>query len=119
MKGIGVDLCDIGRIEKTIERWGESFEDRILTDDEKKDANSRSNSIGGRWAAKEAFAKAMGTGFRDFSFKEVEVVKNELGAPSIKLSGKALELFESKGGGKLHLSISHEKQMAVAVVLWE
>jgi holo-[acyl-carrier protein] synthase len=119
VKGVGIDLCDISRIEKVLERWGSTFEDRILTENEKKDADSRQHAIAGRWAAKEAFAKALGTGFRDFEFKEVEVVKNELGAPSIKLSGKALELFNSKGGGILHLSISHEKQMAAAVVLWE
>ena len=72
-----------------------------------------------RFAAKEAFGKALGTGIRNFELKEVEVKKDSLGKPFLQVSGAAKKLCETVGVEKIHLSISHEKEYAVAFIVLE
>ena len=73
-----------------------------------------------RFSAKEAFMKALGTGWRDgIRFMEIEVIHDPLGKPLIRLTGKALEMASSAGMGNIHVSLSHVKEMASAVVVGE
>ena len=92
--GIGSDLCNIERIEKSLERFGERFLDRVFTDVEKAKAASRPHTTAGtlakRFAAKEAFSKAVGTGFKRGVFmKDIGVVNAPSGAPTLQLTGGA------------------------------
>jgi holo-[acyl-carrier protein] synthase len=93
--GIGTDLCDIRRIAKTIERHGERFLDRVYTDAERARAERRANRVdtyAKRFAAKEACAKALGTGFRKgVFFRDMGVVNLPSGKPTLRLTGGALE----------------------------
>jgi len=118
LKGVGIDLCDVQRIQKMMDRWGNTFEGRVFTEREIKESHDKASSLAARWAAKEAFSKAIKTGIKDFNFADVEVCSEDSGAPSLQLHGDALRVFEAMGGGELHLSLSHEKNMAVAVVIW-
>jgi len=76
-------------------------------------------SLAARFAAKEAFGKALGTGMAHFALREVAVVNDANGRPEIKLEGNALRAFERAGGGTIHLSMTHEGDNAVAVVIIE
>ena len=97
--GTGIDLIDIRRIEKTLERFGSWFIKRIFTDVEIQKSEkrlNRSSSYAKRFAAKEATSKALGTGFRKGEFwKDIVVVNKKTGEPSIKLSGGAKKQLES------------------------
>lgn len=97
--GTGIDLIDIRRIEKTLERFGSRFIKRIFTDVEIQKSEkrlNRSSSYAKRFAAKEATSKALGTGFRKGVFwKDIVVVNKKTGEPSIKLSGGAKKQLES------------------------
>jgi holo-[acyl-carrier protein] synthase len=92
--GIGSDLCNIERIEKSLERFGDRFLERVFTDVEKAKARSRPHTIAGtlakRFAAKEAFSKAVGTGFKRGVFmKDIGVVNAPSGAPTLHVTGGA------------------------------
>src|ERR1044071_4363719 len=92
--GIGSDLCSIERIEKSLERFGDRFLNRVFTDVERKKAASRPHTIAGtlakRFAAKEAYSKAVGTGFKRGVFmKDIGVVNLASGAPTLQLTGGA------------------------------
>jgi len=122
MKGIGVDICNVKRFERLTEN--NSFINKIFTENEIIYCNSRkrkkSEVFAVRFAAKEAFAKALGTGFRKgISLKEIEIKKDELGKPSIVLYGNTKDFFESQVGGTIYLSLSHEKETAIAMVVIE
>jgi holo-[acyl-carrier protein] synthase len=119
VKGVGIDICDIGRIENVIERQGQDFENRVFTDLELEQSGGKAHSLAARWAAKEAFSKAIRTGITGFSYVDVEVIREDSGAPSLKLHGDAQKIFDSLGAGQLHLSLSHEKNMAIAIVIWD
>ena len=122
MKGIGIDICNVKRFERLTEN--NSFINKIFTENEIIYCNSRkrkkSEVFAVRFAAKEAFAKALGTGFRKgISLKEIEIKKDELGKPSIVLYGNTKDFFESQVGGTIYLSLSHEKETAIAMVVIE
>jgi holo-[acyl-carrier-protein] synthase len=118
IRGLGIDLCEIARMEAICKRFGEKLL-RVFDDGEWDDCRERPASLAARWAAKEAFVKALGTGFRTLKHRDVAVRSDERGRPFLVLKGRALTLFEEKGGGRLHLSLSHEKQQALACVIWE
>jgi len=123
--GIGSDLCDVGRIEKVIERHGERFIARIFTPAERARAERRANPVATyakRFAAKEACAKALGTGLRNGVFwRDMGVVNLPSGRPTLKLTGGALarlkaitpEGFEAR----IDLTITDEGPMAQAFVV--
>ena len=96
---------------------------RFFHPDELRDAQRRGKSmalsLAVRYSAKEALGKAMGIGVQEFSLKEVQVVNNVRGAPEIILHGHARETFERFGGKRIHLSLSHELDNAVAMVVIE
>ena len=117
--GLGSDLIEIARIEKAIAR--PRFLDRIYTDGER---SRIADSVGaqtaaGLFAAKEAAAKALGTGFREFNFADVEVTWDELGKPKLTFHGSALARFEKMGATSCHLTISHDGGFALAVCVIE
>ncbi|MFD1737675.1 holo-ACP synthase [Bacillus salitolerans] len=113
IKGIGIDIIEISRIEKLLQNV--KFTDRILTAKEKEhfvalEGKRKSEYVAGRFAAKEAFSKAMGTGIgKELSFLDIEVSKDSLGKP----------YFSRPHMENVHLSISHSKEYAVAQVIIE
>ena len=117
--GLGTDLVDIGRIERTIERHPR-FLERFYTEAERSAvAQKGAQTAAGYFAAKEAVSKALGTGFRGFGLTDISVEPDELGRPVVYLSGGALQRMEALGGRRMHLSIAHEKGFATAVAILE
>lgn len=121
--GIGIDLVENDRIEKIIQKWGEKFLSRVFSEREIAYCNCHaqaSTHYGARFAVKEAFLKAIGTGLgRGVKLLEIEVINKESGKPEIMLSGCAQEYFVKAGIEKIHLSITHTKKYASAMVLLE
>ncbi len=115
--GIGTDICDIRRIEKAVKK--SCFLEKVYTKKEIEQSKGRSNSLAGNFAVKEAVSKALGTGFRGFGPQQIEVLRQESGAPYVQLYGKALEIMEEKGIDRFFVSISHEKEYAIAYVVAE
>ncbi len=87
---IGVDLIDIERIKRMLERFPDRFRQRILTDAEQRYCRRKPERIAGRWAAKEAVSKVLGLGVRGVGWREIEVLPNWAGAPQVVLHGRAL-----------------------------
>ena len=120
--GLGTDLSRIARFERLVVEK-KAVLDRLFTDSEKTYVFSKkfpAPHLAARFAAKEAFLKALGLGLRDgISWLDMNVELNELGKPSLMLSGRALEIFEERGYTSLHLSYSHEGEYAFATVVLE
>lgn len=120
---IGSDICSIRRIEEVYDKFGERFLDRILTPQEKSYVLSRKQKddklarLAGRFAAKEATSKVLGTGFIGVSWKEIEVLRLPSGAPQLRLSGRAQERAQDLKLNHFELTMSHEKDYAIAFVL--
>lgn len=115
--GVGVDLCGVARIERAIEK--EHFYERVFTPEERAYLNqkgkSRAQSAAAMFAAKEAVAKALGTGFSGGVMPwNISVVHDEKGAPGAELSGAAKERLEQMGGASVRISLSHEGDSAIA-----
>ena len=120
--GIGTDIIRIERIRTSLDRRGEAFARRILTDAELALFRQHSNPVAylaKRFAAKEAASKALGTGIGKVSFQHLEVSNDDLGAPVLTFSGYAAKLQEERGIKGVHLSISDESDAAVAFVVLE
>jgi holo-[acyl-carrier protein] synthase len=125
--GLGSDLCDIRRVEKTLERFGDRFINRVFTETERRKAESRvgaAATYAKRFAAKEACAKALGTGFnRGVFMKDMGVVNMRSGAPTLALTGgAALRLAAITPDGHeavIHLTLTDDYPMAMAVVMIE
>ncbi len=118
--GIGTDIIEIARVAKAIEKI--EFVNKVFTAHEIAycESKKKAENFAARFAAKEAFFKAMGTGWRDgMSILEVEIQNDDLGKPSIVLSGVCLAKFEAAGGKKIHLTLSHNKDSAIAFVVLE
>jgi holo-[acyl-carrier protein] synthase len=119
--GIGTDIIEIDRIQKAMDR-STSFIEKIFTKSEieyLKSRNMRAEFAAGKFAAKEAVAKAIGTGFRGFDFRDIEIDKTTLGKPIVILRGNAKKMDKKWGKYKIHLSISHSKENAVAYAVIE
>lgn len=120
IRGIGTDIVEIDRIEKASSREG--FLKKIFTTREiehLKSRNLRPEFIAGRFAAKEAIVKALGTGFQGVRFQEIEIENDILGKPLVLLSGNAKKIASKEGDYIFHLSISHGRDNAIAYVIWE
>ena len=124
--GIGLDLIELSRIERSLHRFGEHFLRRILTEAEYEMVPSPLHTsrciahVAARFAAKEAAVKALGTGFvLGIGPKDIGVQNNELGKPELVLKGKARILAEERGVRTLHLSLTHTRDNAAAVVILE
>jgi holo-[acyl-carrier protein] synthase len=118
--GLGIDVCSIERMRRALERHGDRFFSRICTEAERADLTGRdiATALAGRFAAKEAFAKAL-DGARGVGWHEVEVRRAASGRPSLELKGNATAMVESFGADTGHVSITHDAGDAVAVVILE
>ncbi len=123
--GIGVDIVEIHRIERAVNRFGMAFCRRILHEEEYALMPSSKSYrlfswLAARFAAKEACVKALGTGFRDgISFQSIAIYKDELGKPCLRFHDRAAEVYTEKKILSAHLSLSHEKTHALAYVVLE
>ena len=122
--GLGTDIAEIVRVAEVYESTGDGFVDRILTEEEKQKIPKNPALIPAylakRFAVKEAAAKALGTGInKGVSFLDFTTTHNELGAPSLLVTGKAAEIAASEGIHTWHVSISDEKHYALATVIAE
>ena len=122
--GNGIDIIDINRIRKVIEKYGNRFKKRCFSFSEIERSDKRvssAESYAKRYAAKEACAKALGTGLaRGVFWKDIEVINNQYGKPFIKLHGKAKEIFENinkTSNTQIEVSLSDEKKYAIANVI--
>ncbi len=113
----GIDLIEIDRVQSAIERHGERFLNRIFTARELADCAGRAESLAARFAAKEATAKALGSGFGNIAWDEVEIQRAENGAPTLVLYGKAALLSEEKKLTTWSVSLSHSQSHAIAMVV--
>ena len=113
----GVDIVEIQRIRQTVDRWGLRFLNRIYTEGELQYCKGRAESLAARFAAKEATMKALGTGTRGVSWRDVEVVRDPGKAPTLRLHASASHRATTLGLHELSLSISHSKQYAIALVV--
>jgi len=120
--GIGIDAIEVQRIQKQLTQSGR-FKERIFTQNEISYCESKKNkaqNYAARFAAKEAFFKALGTGWRGgLGFNQVEITNDELGKPEIHLYGKAKQLIEGKGITDIHVSLTHLKATASSIVILE
>jgi holo-[acyl-carrier protein] synthase len=126
---VGSDICSVSRILRVYEKYGARFLDKILTETEKKYVLSKLSkgspgktqrvveAIAGRFAAKEAIAKALGTGWRGIHWHDVEVINAESGAPHAVLHGRAAERLAGLGCHHAEISLSHEREYALATAL--
>jgi len=120
---IGVDIIEISRIADAYKIQGKKFLERIYTPAELKYCQYAGKynfaSLAVRFAAKEAVAKAFGTGVRGFSWLDIEIVRNNLGKPSILLHGQAKKLAKKQKVKHIHTSLSHNHHSAVASAFFE
>jgi len=121
--GTGIDIVECLRIAQMIERHGELFIARVYTDAEIEYCTARkaaTQHYSGRWAAKEAVLKALGTGWRrGISWRDIEIRNDRKGAPTVNLRAEARDVMEKAGIRRLHVSISHCRSFAVAHVVAE
>ena len=121
--GVGTDLTQISRFSRFLEQKKTALLDRLFTASEQDYSLQKHNPaphLAARYAAKEAFLKALGLGLREgISWQDMTVVHDELGKPSLQLSGRALEIFEQRSLSALHLSYSHDGDYAMATVVLE
>ena len=118
--GVGTDIIEIDRIKNTIDNTP-GFLKKVFTKREVEELSKntlRVESVAGNFAVKEAVSKAVGTGIRGFSFRDIEVFRDELGKPIVRVSSKIEEVIKSKDY-LFNVSISHNKTMAIAFVVLE
>src|SRR5688572_2246106 len=124
--GLGSDLCSIERIQKSVDRWGDKFLRRVFTETEQAKAARRPHTIAGtyakRFAAKEAFSKAVGTGFKRGVFmRDIGVVNLPSGEPTLELCGGARQRLDALTPAghlaRIHLTMTDDHPFALAVVV--
>jgi holo-[acyl-carrier protein] synthase len=113
----GVDLIEISRIVEVVSRHGRHYLERIYTPAELELCGKRGESLAGRFAAKEAVAKALGCGIGEVDWKEIEILGNEQNAPVLHLLGKAAHKAEELGLANWSVSLSHSQSHVVAFVV--
>ena len=107
--------CDIERIRGALARHGRRFPLRVLTPAEDAYVRDRPETLAGRWAAKEAVSKVLGLGVRGVGWREIEIVRLPTGQPTVRLHDRALRRAEQLGMERIAVSISHEREYAVAI----
>lgn len=121
--GVGTDIVRIARMRDMIERFGDEFTRRIYTAEELREASGRSDPseyFAGRWAAKEAAAKALGCGIGEScAWQDISIGNSNEGRPRLVFSGRGLATCRRKGIATVHVSVSHEHEYACATVILE
>ncbi len=119
IKGLGTDLVEVDRMAEKINKTG--FLKLAFTENEISYCNGKkypAQHFAARFAAKEAYMKAIGKGWsKEANFKDMEIIHNELGAPSLQLKGATLDFFHQSGLSQIVLSMSHTASMAIATVI--
>lgn len=123
ISGIGVDIAEIARFQRMVDRYGDRIAHRLLTQQEFQQYKKRNRSLSFlalRFAAKEAASKALGTGISaGINFHSIEVMNNDMGKPELVFHGSAKELLKQRNITRAMLSLSDEKHYAVAMVVLE
>lgn len=122
VKGIGVDLVNVKRIDRIYNKWGSRFLHKVFTLNEIIYSQGKSNisqHLAGRFAAKEAVLKMLGTGLRGVSWQDIEVIIDDYGKPEVVLSGNAERMAKKLGITRIYISLSHEEEYAIAQVIGE
>lgn len=121
--GTGLDIIEINRIKKSLDRYSHRFENKVFTDTEIKYCNSQADPgkhFAARFAVKEAVSKSLGTGITsDVGFKDIEVINQTTGKPIVKMSGRGKVLFDKLNLKTIHISISHDRFYAIAHAIAE
>jgi len=121
--GIGIDTVSISRLEKLIELRGEKFLRKVFSQSEIEEGMKREKNasfFAARFAAREAFVKALGTGFRrGISIRDIEVKKTDLGRPELSFTARVEDMLKANGIARCHLSITHDGDSAQAIVVLE
>jgi holo-[acyl-carrier protein] synthase len=119
IRGIGIDITEVEKIAKSLE--SEAFQQKVFTSAELKtcsEIKNKAECLAGKFAAKEAFMKAIGAGLRQgIWFIQIEVLSDESGKPTVRVNGEAAKRLEDNGAKQIHISISHSGGLAVAVVI--
>ena len=115
----GVDIIEIDRIRRSMERWGDRFLNRVYTESEIDRYGHRVPSLALRFAAKEAVMKALGTGIRGMRWRDIEILAEPSGKPLVNLYGNARDKAHSLGLDNLAISLSDSREFAVAFVVGE
>ncbi len=113
----GIDMLEVDRLKKAIDRHGEKFLQRIFTERELEQLRDDVPSLTARWAAKEAVAKALRTGIGDVSWQEIEILRGPAREPVLTLYGAAEKIAKKEGITQWSVSISHTIDYAVAMVV--
>ncbi|MFQ6014825.1 MAG: holo-ACP synthase [Anaerolineae bacterium] len=117
MLSVGVDIVEIRRVEKAIERWGERFLSRVYTPAEIEYCHGRTAELAARFAGKEAVVKALGTGIGQAGWLEVEILPDRWGKPQVSLRGGAQWRAQQMGLKEVAISLSHSQEYAIAFVV--
>ena len=121
--GTGLDIIEISRIKKSLEKYSPRFENKLFTDKEIDYCQSQADPgkhFAARFAVKEAVSKSLGTGItREVGFKDIEVVNQVSGKPIVKMTGRGKRLFEKLNLKSIHISISHDRNYAIAQAIAE
>ena len=117
MHQIGIDIVEIARIERAVDRWGQNFLNRVYTEPELKLYSSRPASLAARFSGKEAVIKVLNA--KGIGLKEIEILSDTEGKPQVKLYGQAQSQAEQQGFINLAISLSHCKDYAVACAIGE
>jgi len=120
MQSLGVDIVSVDRIAGLLARHGDRFLTRCFQSQEAmvatRPGRAGAQAVAARWAAKEACIKAFGSQGRTIPYRDIEVLKSVMGEPSLQLHGLARSIHEALGSPRILISLSHEREMAVAVV---
>ncbi len=114
---VGIDIVEVGRVARALDRFGERFLRRVYTEQERARYATRVAELAARFAAKEATMKALGTGVRGIKWREIEILSNRRGKPILVLHGGAKERAEQLGFEHLTVSLTHSRTEAIAVVV--
>ena len=119
MQYIGVDIIEIARIQKAVERWGDRFLRRVYTESELKRYRESPSSLAVRFAGKEAVVKALGTSEGGIGWKDIEILAEPAGRPVVNLYRRAKECADGLGLAGMTISLSHSRDYAIAFVVGE
>ena len=123
IKGIGIDQIELERVARVLEQYNQRFLGKIYTESEREYFSRWSDPVprvAGRFAVKEAVMKALGTGWsRGVRWRDIEVARHPSGKPVVKLHGEARRIFSSLGASEIHCTITHSKDHAMAMIIFE
>lgn len=117
MQSVGVDVVELSRVAKVLHQHGERFLERIYTASEVAYCRGRLRELAARFAGKEAVAKALGTGLRGVSWREIEILPDPQGKPLVFLHGRARQRAEELGFADIAISLTHGNDVAIAVAV--